>query len=393
MQMLSKELFIHQRDPAVEIGPGALTYVSAHANHLLFQYQESRVSDVVDSQQEILSRDNGRTWSAPRPFRVRRPVEGGTECYNDMATFLDPVTDKVCFIIDRYIERASGTLLTDVQPDMVFAEYEHRTDTFRVIESHQFGLKPGIFVSMCWPVFLRRDKVLVPAKTFALDAQGEILRYAPDSRQAVQQDVMVIGDRQASGGWTWRLGGRVPSLPMEVSCRGCHEHSVARLADGRLVTVIRGSNAKFPERPGLKWQSFSRDDGETWTPPEPLRYHDHFLMESGSNGPCLWRSSKTGKLYFIGNPCVAGERAVGNWPRSPLAIFEVREEPFALRRDTMTVIDQRGPGDAARLQLSNFRFYEDREDGNLVLFMTRLGEKGGEPDTQGDLYRYRIELD
>ena len=45
------------------------------------------------------------------------------------------------------------------------------------------------------------------------------------------------------------------------------------------------------------------------------------------------------------------------------------------------------------MQLSNFRFYEDRESDDLVLFMTRTGEKDPEDSRKADLYRYRIELD
>jgi hypothetical protein len=208
----------------------------------------------------------------------------------------------------------------------------------------------------------------------------------------MQQSLMIVGER-LGGRWQWRLGGRVPALPMEVSSRGTHENSVARLCDGRLAVVMRGSNNRFLERPGFKWFSFSSDDGETWSKPEPVRWHDGFLMESGANCPGLLRSSKTGKLYFIGNPCLKGERAQGNWPRSPLVICEVQEEPFAFRRDRLLIVDRRQPHEPPKLQLSNLRFYEDRENGELVLFLTRLGEKGPEADPKGDLYRYRIELD
>lgn len=391
MRVVEKEVFVRQRDPKTHICPGAACYVRARENHLLFQYQEGTVGDIVDSQQEIISRDNGRTWSAPRTFRVRRPVEGGTECYNDLAAFLDPLTDKVCFIIGRYVERP-GVSQRDIHLDLAIGEYDAVADTFRVVGGGDFGLQAGIFVSMSWAVSLTPDKVLVPAKTFVLDAEGRQIRYYPESGWAVQQDVMLIGER-AGGAWAWRLGGKVPSLHIEVSSRGCHEHSVARLADGRLVTVIRGSNAKYVERPGFKWQSFSSDDGESWSRPEPVRYTDGTLMESGSNAPCLFRSRRTGSLYFIGNPCLPGERASANQPRHTLAMFKVQEAPFALRRETMAVIDRRGEREPPGVQLSNFRYYEDRADGALVLFMTRCGEKPERDGLSGDLYRYRIELD
>jgi hypothetical protein len=42
--------------------------------------------------------------------------------------------------------------------------------------------------------------------------------------------------------------------------------------------------------------------------------------------------------------------------------------------------------------LSNFRFYEDRESGELVVFLSRFGERSERDWMAADYYRYRIEL-
>ena len=49
-----------------------------------------------------------------------------------------------------------------------------------------------------------------------------------------------------------------------------------------------------------------------------------------------------------------------------------------MRRGTLTVIDERGPNDSLRVQFSNFRYYQDRETGDVVLFLSRYGERDAE---------------
>jgi hypothetical protein len=45
-----------------------------------------------------------------------------------------------------------------------------------------------------------------------------------------------------------------------------------------------------------------------------------------------------------------------------------------------------------RVQMSNFRFYQDRETGDLVIFLTRYGEQSKKEWMLADYYRYRMEL-
>ena len=74
----------------------------------------------------------------------------------------------------------------------------------------------------------------------------------------------------------------------------------------------------------------------------------------------------------MGNLALRGERAEANWPRSPLVIVEVQEQPFALKRETIFAVDERTYNDSPRVQMSNFRFYQDRETGDVVLFLPDL---------------------
>ena len=82
-------------------------------------------------------------------------------------------------------------------------------------------------------------------------------------------------------------------------------------------------------------------------------------------------------------------------PRSPFHIAEMQESPFAIKRDTITPIDRAREGEHPDTQHSNFKFYQDRETGDVVLYLTRYGERGyaNEKWIEADLYEYRVALE
>ena len=88
-------------------------------------------------------------------------------------------------------------------------------------------------------------------------------------------------------------------------------------------------------------------------------------------------------------------RKQGNMPRSPLYIAELQENPVAIKRKTITVIDRAQPGEHPDTQHSNFKFYQDRETGDVVLHLTRYSERGVENGRWllADLYQYRVALE
>ena len=81
------------------------------------------------------------------------------------------------------------------------------------------------------------------------------------------------------------------------------------------------------------------------------------------------RSSRTGKVYWVGN--ISRFLPRGNHPRYPLIIAELDEEMLGLRRETVTIIDDREPDDPADVQFSNFGVVEDPPTGHIVLHMNR----------------------
>lgn len=390
MELISREVFVAQGGKPRGLMPGSVTYLSPTENHLLFRYAWESDSDAYDDWTEMISRDNGRTWSEPVVRHRGQDEDCGRVYVSENVSWLDPRTGKVLTIFDYGLRRGQEGM-EKVRWSLQFLEYDPATDLYTPLERTDFGLTHGIMLSFCNPVLLSSGRLLIPAQTAATDKEGNVVQH-PRVWDKCYAALVLIGERKTDGAWGWRLSEPM-TLPMEVTSRGLIEPTVAELSDGRVVVIMRGDNSGHRARPGHKWLAFSEDGGETWSDPGPLRFDDYTLLESGSNGSALFRSVKTGRLYWIGNPCVGEERAHGNFPRTPLALYEVQEEPFALRRETMLIVDDRRPTDAPGVQLSNFRFYQDRETGDVVLFMTRMGERDADDWRQADLYRYRLALD
>ena len=84
---------------------------------------------------------------------------------------------------------------------------------------------------------------------------------------------------------------------------------------------------------------------------------------------------------------------MGNGPRYPLQVAEIDEEHISLKKETVTIIDDRNPElDSGYLQLSNFGLLEDRQSQLIELYLTRIGERGGggKKVWDADTYRYVI---
>ncbi len=133
----------------------------------------------------------------------------------------------------------------------------------------------------------------------------------------------------------------------------------------------------------------SEDGGRTLSPVAEWKYDDGDRFYSPSSIHRFLRHSQKGKLYWVGNIC--GDPPSGNSPRYPLIIAEVDETIPALKRETVTVIDTKAPGESPKLQLSNFSLLENRETHDIEIYLTRLG---ADPDDfwGSDAYRYTLRL-
>lgn len=202
-----------------------------------------------------------------------------------------------------------------------------------------------------------------------------------------------IGSLCFAGRWNedsqeydWKAG-RPVWLPRETAINGLLEADVAELADGRVLMVWRVTKQK--DQPAYKWFSVSGDGGMTFSDPEVFRYGDGSDFYSPSSFHRLFRSGKTQKLYWIGNIAPQNPDRPGH-PRYPLVIAEVDETGLpSLKKETVTEIDTRQPGEGELLQLSNFWMIENRESLELEICLTRLNENPDEVFT-ASAYKYTL---
>lgn len=389
MRVISKERFI-THDNGRPVFPGFVTYISNDQPILIHRWGREDYSDAYDDYVDQFSYDNGHTWTEPGLHLKGYDIEGGKIRYAEPAAIFDPDTEKLIVITDKTFY-PNDHLDVDTRYEVVLDLYDPATTAWTDLTPLEFDHPAGVCVSFCRPIKTSKGRLIFPAQTHFLDADGKPVHYKGCWSPA-GVIVHILGDYQSDGAVQWHLS--QPVFPdLEKTSRGLYEPAIAELNDGRFAMILRGDNSMFPERPGHKWLSFSDDHCETWTDPVSLPCDEGDPLESGSNGSALFRSITDGKLYWMGNLCIDGERPNGNFPRTPIVIAEVQEEPFALKRDTITVIDRQQPGESPQVQHSNFRFYQDRENGDVVLFLTRYGETSAEEWMLADYYRYRVALD
>jgi Neuraminidase (sialidase) len=389
MKLLSKEVFI-SRNGGRPIFPGFVSYSHWEKPALIQRVGWVDASDTYDDYSDMISTDNGKTWSKPILFQKSKLVEGGRVRYGDSSAIYDPKTRKLITITNKsfYPEDRYDVDQGSVLEVQVYDSVQEHWETPMEVD---FGIKSsGVAVSFSFPIQLSDGRILIPVMKLMVGSDGRPVHY-PNFDLPAHHPLVIMGEFQPDGQLTLRPGQPVHT-DLEKSCRGFDENTLVELSDRRIGMVLRGSNEAYPQRTGYKWMAMSGDQGQTWSEPEPWRYTDGKFVESGANGSAIFRSIRTKKIYWIGNICEEGDKVNANWPRSPLVIGEVDEPSFALKRETLLTIDRRGPGDSPYVQMSNFRYYQDRETGDVVVFLSRFGEQSMEQWKATDYYRYRVAL-
>ncbi|MBN1341418.1 MAG: exo-alpha-sialidase [Phycisphaerae bacterium] len=383
---VDRELVLSSKDnrPVVT---GFVSYVSNREPVVMHCCGREDYSDGYDDYAVQMSRDNGLTWTDPVVKWKSFKTPEGKVRYGEPAAYWDPHAEKLLVLIDKTLY-PKDALTHQTKFQVVQYVYDPKTDRWSDERPLQLDSK-SIAVSFAFPIRTSRGTIMVPACRAKLDAAGSIL-VDPRSHTPVYESITILGRRGGDGEIEWRLG-RPVEVDAGVTTRGMDENTYAELRDGRVAMLIRASNAGAPELPGYKWLALSKDDGMSWTRPVPMPATGGAPIQSGANGSAFFRSIKNGRLYWIGNLCREGERPSGNMPRHTLMLVEVREDPPGFKRESIFHIDEMEPGDTKALQLSNFRFYQDRETGDLVLYMDRYGAKG-EDWRKSDYFRYRVAI-
>ncbi|HJN14254.1 MAG TPA: sialidase family protein, partial [Armatimonadota bacterium] len=359
-------------------------------------------SDVGDDIAARWSLDNGRAWSDFVPVQPSNNIDyGGVTVWEGEGTAAhDPTSGLLVQLWLRqihhggvyhnftYIRTSSdlGRSWSDPSP----LTYEDG-DEFDPTDPLNPGLLNHNEAYLGNNILVRSDGTLVVCLAHA-NAPGDPKN---DERPWRMGSVLMLGHWDADAGeYVWAPGARVEISP-EHSARGLMEPEVAELTDGRLLVVWRGStrgwDGTVAKLPGRKFFSISEDGGLTMTPPAEWQYDDGSSFYSPSSIHRMIRHSVTGKLYWIGN--ISPTPPSGNSPRYPLVIAEVDEAKAALRESTVTVIDDRQPGQGSGVQYSNFSVYEDRETRDLILHLTTYGQELDAADwATADNYRYAVSL-
>ena len=379
---------------------GFVTYVHPTQPRLIRRHGWEVSDDIHDDFYDLASDDNGVTWSVPVRSVVNYREGDHYIVHTENAVLYLPQRDRLVVItnmidqpaLDRGHElgRPIRLRITVSAPGDYLRAAHYITD---------FDLPRGLAVSFCQPIEDSRGRLLVPVQYQAADTDGALRRAGirvQDSTGLAYdygRSALMIGTFDAAGAVNWSLGEPVP-IEMGLSSRGLYEGAIAELGDGRLVMILRGSNHLWPDRPGCKWLSLSDDGGQSWSAAQPLQCDDGTLIESSATGSAIIRSAHDGRLYWLGNLCIDGRRPDGNMPRSPLVIAELAESPVALRRETIRVIDRAAPHEHPDTQHSNFKLYQDRATGDLVLYLTRYGERGYADNAwlKADHYQYRVAM-
>lgn len=356
-------------------------------------------SDTADTLARRFSTDNGRTWSEWESvsFITRTPT--GVHRQYAQPGWADPETERLLVMV------LEGTLPTDNPLEGMkhwVLRYRVSLDGGRTYAVDEQVIQNGdytpdhpledvwvgknsfmIGATTCRPIRTRHGHFLVPVQITPLGPGGEY--YNPGGGYTYHETAVLIGKWQEDHRVLWDLSERVANDPAK-STRGCVEPTIAEMPDGRILMVIRGSNDVKPHLPGYKWYAISNDGGRHWTKPKPWTYSDGSHFFSPSSCSQLLRHS-SGRYYWLGN--ISPDNPRGNSPRYPLVVGEIDPRSMLLVKDTVSEIDTRQPGEDADLQLSNFIAYEDRENGDVVLHVTRFFHSRG---WRGNAYIYRIEL-
>ncbi|HEY2974346.1 MAG TPA: sialidase family protein [Pyrinomonadaceae bacterium] len=356
------------------------------------------------------SPDNGRTWSQWEPLPPMVLNENGTRVDWWMgggngagaSNFYDPVAKvSVSIWLRQTGYDPTGSSLKPIHNQLFYRISHDYERTWG--EPKQFLYEDGAPFDSKDPFnegFLLRNEAY-PGNNTIRHSNGTYIHCAANATDPNdperQQRQMQIGSICFVGKWDgnkkdyiWTSGNRI-SISPKLSPRGLLEPAVAELKDRRLFVIWRGSSARLDplKVPGRKWYSLSADGGITLSPVRELKYDDGSSFYSPSSYHRLLRHSQTGKLYWIGN--IVSDPPKGSNPRYPLVIAEVNEELPALKRKTVTVIDDRQPGEDEGLELSNFEILENRQSHEIEIYLSRYGE---DPHDfwAADAYRYKLRL-
>ena len=367
-------------------------YTHSRGGAMLSIEQRISRSDTIDVAYYRTSRDYGRAWSTPAARRTSKRIPDGMWRCHPRACYLDPASGR---FLEFWVE---GVLPNDdplegMREWNIFYSIDGGGAHQVVQEGAEFDARhplPAVYTGRncimlgdvaSLPLSLPDGTILLPAITTPLAPDGGL--YNPTGGYTYT-DAVVLHGRWHGRRLTWRAAEPVKGDPAR-STRGMDEPTLARLADGRILMLLRGSNAGRASLSGWRWVSYSSDGGWHWTTPEPWTYSSGQPFFSPSACSQLLRHSN-GKLYWLGH--IAPSNPRGNSPRYPVVLGQVDEASGLLIHESVIAIDDRHPGDDEILMIYPPFAREDRQTREIAVHLSRLF--AFREGWKGDALLYRV---
>jgi hypothetical protein len=390
---VTREVFLASPKPGTAVMACAW-YTRKSGGEMASLEQRWSRSDTIDVAYYRQSHNHGRTWSAPveRATGEKRPE--GMLRRHPRAAWVDPRNGR---LVEFWVEGVlpSDDPLEGLRQWNIYYTVDGGPSHQVIHRGAEFGPRhplPGVWTGKNSvmigdmpgrPIALSNRQILLPVSISPLTEDGKL--YNPVGAYTYHDSAILIGSWRGKN-LEWEMGDRIKADPSRAT-RGMDEPTLAQLDGGRILLVMRGSNDKRPELPSYRWHSFSTDGGRHWTRPEPWTYSNGDSFFSPSSCSQLL-PHPNGRLYWLGN--ITPENPGGNRPRYPFVMGEVDRRSGLLMRESVRVIDDKGPDDDPLVTLSNFFAREDRESGGIALHMTRL--VAAPTGWRGDAMIYRIAL-
>lgn len=231
------------------------------------------------------------------------------------------------------------------------------------------------------PILLDNGHILLPVQATILpDPKNKLLNkdnlYNPSGASSYFE-VLILEGVWKQGSLSWTVKSRIKGDPQKTT-RGLFEPTLVQLNNGKILVVMRGSNGMKSDPqyklPSYKWYSYSEDNGNTWSEPQPWKYDNGQQFYSPSSMSLLVKHS-SGRVFWIGN--IAYSNPKGNFPRYPLVIGEVDQHNMLLKQGTVQVLDTFKKADKKKgsLDVGHVTAIEDRQTGDLIVVYPRIHSK------------------